>query len=233
MQFPIYLSSGPVLVDPNSNDPRLRMESHVHPFHAIINAYDKFKKWNPLPKDAATQKIIESVNEIWDALNSPPPSDEFLKYRERDDRDYSGLGPPSETRSGSRGSGSKRGERNEDDNVDPPSRRRRMGYQQQNDDEFADFASLESSYYESPPSPRDSNFGVVRDWQVKVTNADEGMPDMTIQPELEDEGGIGSPKVTEYKSWEPEWDTRWFDTSRFSSNDWALLRKQCNLTEGV
>ena len=42
---------------------------------------------------------------------------------------------------------------------------------------------------------------------------------------------VGSPKVGAYKGWRPEWDTRWFDSSKFSSNDWSLLKRKCNSTD--
>ncbi len=84
-----------VFVDPNDpNHPLLTMTSHIHPFHVIINAHKKFEKWDPPPADESTLKIIAEVKAIWEALNTPPPSSDFLSYRTTDNEDLSALPTP-------------------------------------------------------------------------------------------------------------------------------------------
>jgi hypothetical protein len=68
-------------VKPNDmNHPLLTVRSHAHPIHVIINACKKFAAWDPPPTDAATLDLIQSVWQIFDALNDPAPSAEFIAF---------------------------------------------------------------------------------------------------------------------------------------------------------
>jgi hypothetical protein len=88
----------------------------------------------------------------------------------------------------------------------------------------------------SSSSGDSSNFecigGSVNTWRNELAMCDAFSPPPDLGPEGFDkaDAGIGSPKVTGCRSWEPRWDRRWADTSLFSSNDWAYYRRSCDLT---
>jgi hypothetical protein len=126
----IYTATGPRVVNPNTTDPLLQtIQSHIHPFHVIINAHRKFESWVFKPKDGPTLDIVNDIRTIWDLLNTPPALDGFLNYGRRD-TDRTNMGPPSDTQSNQIGSSSrKRSSLNDDSHeAGAASRRsRRLG----------------------------------------------------------------------------------------------------------
>jgi hypothetical protein len=88
--------SQPQIIDINSDHERLIMESHIHPFHVIINAHLKFCNWTPRPLDPLTLAVVEDICKIWDVWNSILPTEEYMSYGHMDRTDCSSLGLPSE-----------------------------------------------------------------------------------------------------------------------------------------
>lgn len=233
----IYDDNGQAcLVNPNSASPLLNMESHVHPLHVIINAHSKFVTWLPRPMDGPTLEIIDNINEIWEVWNSIRPAPQYLSQGSKDQADLSSLGSPSEP--GTRSHSGKQSDQNSDGESSIESRTSKG---KQHSGSAGGGGMLESGILtDATPSldlstsdePHDNLSdleypGDVHAWCDTVQ--------MFSPPEFnecdEANAAIGSPRVTEYKGWEPRWDRRWVNTSSFSSNDWAYYCQSCNLTD--
>ena len=188
------------------------METHVHPLHVIINAHQKFCDWDPCPTDPPTLAIIQDIFDIWEVWNSIPPTKEYLSYRQMDRTDHSSLGPPSETRS--RSQSRKRSNREDDGGSNRDSRaskrERHSGGAEDRDardcGQPSDVTpSLElSSTDESYGNSSDFEYtGDVLAWRDTLLCIQMFSPPRDFEECDEANAGIGSPKVTGYKGWEP------------------------------
>jgi hypothetical protein len=226
----------PHIVDINSEHSLLTMESHIHPLHVIINAHLKFCDWDPPPSDDATIRILDDIREIWEVWSSMPPTEEYMSYGHKDRADHSSLGLPSEA--GSRSRSRKRSDQCDDDgssrNSKVSKRERRPGATDGHEcQQLMDATpSLDLSSSSGNSSDSECMGGGVQTWRdtLAVCGTFSPPPDLGPNGFGKADAGIGSPKVTGYKSWEPRWDRRWVDTSLFSSNDWAYYRRSCDLT---
>ena len=226
--------------DPNSDHPLLTLHSHIHPLHVIINAHQKIAAWKPRPADERTLEIINDINEIWSVWNSVPPTNEFITHGKWDDTDYSSLGPPSETRSSSRHSGSSLGKRSlqDGDSDDGGGVGRQPGSSRFRKHQFG--GRYPQSADELCPSRKSSVNSLdlrcatcIQTWQDGLLSGHTPSLSVDIGADAEGTEGkhtaLGSPKVTGCGTWEPLWDRRWVDTSSFTSNDWAYYHNTCNL----
>ena len=226
------------IVDLNSEHPYLTMESHFHPLHVIINAHLKFRDWDPPPSDPPTLAIIDDIHKIWEVWSSIPPTQQYLSHGLEDRADHSSLGPPSETRSRSRS-----GKRSDQDRGGESSRESRASKRKRRSGgagggdllecgiltDATPSVDLSSSDESCDNLPDFEDSGNVQAWRDTLRCVQTFSP-QDFDESNEANAGIGSPKVMEYKGWEPRWDRRWVDTSLFSSNDWAYYRRRCNLT---
>jgi hypothetical protein len=231
-------SSQPQIVDINSDHEHLIMQSHIHPLHVIINAHLKFRDWSPPPSDPPTLAIIDDIHKIWDVWTSIPPTEQYLCHGLTDGTDHSGLGPPSETRTRSRSG--KRSDRDGDGESRGESRASKRGRRSggAGGGDMLECGMLTdatpsldlSSSDESHDNLSDFEYsGDIQAWRDTLRCVQTFSP-RDFEDNNDANAAIGSPKVTEYKGWEPRWDRRWVDTSLFSSNDWAYYRRKCDLT---
>jgi hypothetical protein len=214
-----------VAVQPGSKHPLLtEIMSHIHPFHVIVNAHKKFDNWKPLPTDKSSMKIIAEVNAIWDALNSPPPSSEFLSYRKKDNRDPPSSPTPSRSTRYAGSSTKKRDRQDDDEDNNQP--RNRPRYEVPEDKEGKRPLPGRRALKELPWD----NFAElsIENWRSNIVDDSAESPS-GLKGEEQDEVA-GSLVVGGYAGWKPEWDKQRFDTAQFSSNDWALLRMNSYLT---
>jgi hypothetical protein len=164
-----------------------------------------------------------------------------LSYSPKDRADHSSLGSPSEARS--RSQSKKRSNRDGEGGSSRDSRtskrERRSGGAEGGDVWECEHPTDATPSLELSPSGEScgtsSDFedtGGVQTWRDMVTHTETFSPprNFGLEDSEEADAGIGSPKVTGYKGWEPRWDRRWVDTSSFSSNDWAYYRRKCDLT---
>lgn len=174
--------------------------------------------------------MINDIRTIRNLLNTPPALDEFLNYR-RKDSDRTNMGPPSDTQSHQNGSSlGKRSSRDDDSHGAGTSLRRSRRHSHREPADGVPSLMDWHSSRESSTKPFDNECeNEVRNWQVSLLEISELSPPPVSIDDMEQtlSESVANSDITH---WEPDWDTRYYDTKKFSSNDWALLRNRCYLT---
>jgi len=180
--------------------------------HVIINAHLKFRDWSPLPSDPPTPAIINDIRKIWGVWNSIPPTAEYTSYGRRNHADHSSLGPRSETRRRSRSR--KRSDRDDagSSRDSRASKRERRSHGADDGDVREDRQPTDatpsfelSSSNESCRNFSDFDYtGGIQTWRDTLAHGETpSPPDIGFGDYEAVDLGIGSPKVTGYKGWEP------------------------------
>jgi len=186
--------------------------SHVHPLHFIINAHLKFRDWSPLPSDPPTPAIINDIRKIWGVWHSIPPTAEYTTYGRRNHADHSSLGPRSEARRRSRSR--KRSDRDDagSSRDSRASKRERRSHGADDGDvrEDRQLTDATTSFELSSSNESCRNFsdfdytGGIQTWRDTLAHGETpSPPDIGFGDYEAVDLGIGSPKVTGYKGWEP------------------------------
>jgi hypothetical protein len=157
--------------------------------------------------------------------------DGFLNYG-RKDTDHTNKGPPSDTHSNQSGSSlGKRSSRNDDSHeAGTVSRRsRRLSGLKPADgiSSLMDGCSSRASLAEPLDNEGEEE---VRNWQASLLETSSLSPPHHVSIDSTEQAVSELVAGEDITYWEPDWDTRHYDTKNFSSNDWSLLRSQCFLT---
>jgi len=187
-------------------------------------AHLKFCDWSPLPLDPPTLAIINDIHKIWDVWNSIPPTEEYMSYSHMNHVDHSSLGPRSETRT--RSCSGKQSDWDHDGELSRESRASKHEWHSGGAGggdmlecgiltDATPSLDLSSSNESCNNLPDFEDSGNVQAWRDTLLCVQTFSP-WDFNESNKENAGIGSPKVTEYKSWEPRWD--------------QYYHRRCNLT---